>query len=584
MPVVVARQQSSPYCGGPVYFIVVLLVIFVVLSTFVSLQLHEAQGPHVLHEGGKIQQLALRKPILEAIDAYTSMLSHKLVQAAAHAPAPVAPTPQPPKAKAAACPPLTFPAKCPIHPLVHYWDSKSECNESPLRVHNGLSAAPEHRRYVVFQPDLGGWNNIRMALEVVIVLAKVTGRILVLPPGAYLYLLVLNRKSGQNKSGMEDYFDFSRLRAGNGLETITMEEFLATVALPGDLSLPLPGNNTKLAKAPLWAYLEKACEPRLWQPGKAYIGFNLTSHGSPYITADSKDGHEHLGDFSSTDSQRIEEFSLKGVRKLWPYDASLHVQKALYFPGHEDNRLLTHFYSYLFFAEQAEDHKIKRFVRDRLRYHDEIFCVASRIIEKLLLGQADAVNASLAHPVAGSTDAIDAQYIAFHIRRGDFQQKHTRLPAEEIVQLTNALVPDRAQRIAYISTDEGNRSFFAPFFREYRAVYFLSDLQAGSGIEKVNQNFVGMIEQVVCAGAHTFIGTPLSTFTAYITRMRGYLNRTISVEQEGRTPQLMDRRGIYERTFYYMKHHMHQLHTKPKVHFPLWIRDFVEVFKDIDDL
>jgi hypothetical protein len=46
----------------------------------------------------------------------------------------------------------------------------------------GLAAPIEERRYVVFQPDTGGWNNIRMALEIVIIFAKVTGRILVIPP------------------------------------------------------------------------------------------------------------------------------------------------------------------------------------------------------------------------------------------------------------------------------------------------------------------------------------------------------------------------------------------------------------------
>jgi hypothetical protein len=41
---------------------------------------------------------------------------------------------------------------------------------------------------------------------------------------------------------------------------------------------------------------------------------------------------------------------------------------------------------------------------------------------------------------------------------------------------------------------------------------------------QVNRNHIGMMEQVVCANAHTFIGTAKSTFTGYITRMRGGLH------------------------------------------------------------
>jgi hypothetical protein len=50
-----------------------------------------------------------------------------------------------------------------------------------------------------------------------------------------------------------------------------------------------------------------------------------------------------------------------------------------------------------------------------------------------------------------------------------------------------------------------------------RSIYFLSDLkrQTNSDIERMNQNYVGMIEQVICANAHSFIGTPLSTFTGF---------------------------------------------------------------------
>lgn len=327
----------------------------------------------------------------------------------------------------------------------------------------------------------------------------------------------------------------------------------------------------------------------------------------------------------------------------------MHAQRAIYFPGAEPNRLLTHFYSMLFFATTQEDRRAKRYMRDRLRYHDQIFCTGSELVEKILKLEAllahhieqvqdenskpeseymvdTTVAAQILHkmesnvansvehtPKGGKLSGTDAYpptdvrsgqvkptYVAFHIRRGDFQQKHTRLPAEQIVSLTNHLVPDRHTKIAYISTDEGNRSFFEPFMREYGAVYFLGDLKSGTDVDEINQNYVGMVEQVVCANADVFIGTPLSTFTAYITRMRGFMNRTISTmpgisaqayAHSGgtggagtvRIPAGVNRAGLYDRTYYFMNHHMHMLHTKPHVHFPLWIRDFVDVFENIDD-
>jgi hypothetical protein len=91
-----------------------------------------------------------------------------------------------------------------------YYEESTDCFESPLRNISGLQAAPEDRKYVVFQPDPGGWNNIRMALEVCILFACVTGRVLVLPPPAILYLLHMNKKWGENKATMRDYLDFDR--------------------------------------------------------------------------------------------------------------------------------------------------------------------------------------------------------------------------------------------------------------------------------------------------------------------------------------------------------------------------------------
>jgi len=54
------------------------------------------------------------------------------------------------------------------------------------------------KQYMTFEPDGGGWNNIRMAMETVVGLAIATGRILVLPPEQRMYLLAQGR--GQIKT------------------------------------------------------------------------------------------------------------------------------------------------------------------------------------------------------------------------------------------------------------------------------------------------------------------------------------------------------------------------------------------------
>lgn len=78
-------------------------------------------------------------------------------------------------------------------------------------------------QYVTFEPDHGGWNNIRMSMEVVLVFAFVTGRTLVLPPEQPMYLL--NKGSPKdNKLDFADFFYLHRLK--ERMPFIEMEEFL----------------------------------------------------------------------------------------------------------------------------------------------------------------------------------------------------------------------------------------------------------------------------------------------------------------------------------------------------------------------
>lgn len=141
-----------------------------------------------------------------------------------------------------------------------------------------------------------------------------------LPPNAVLYLLHMNKKWKDNKSGMEDYFDFDKLRASGGLQTMPMNVFLKTVAMNGLLNAPLPNNDTELLRQPLWDYLQASCYSTAWSPGKLYIGFNITKQteaGTPNVSgmhgkmSASEMSEKFVGSFESTDPARLDEFSLK---------------------------------------------------------------------------------------------------------------------------------------------------------------------------------------------------------------------------------------------------------------------------------
>ena len=110
-------------------------------------------------------------------------------------------------------------------------------------------------------------------------------------------------------------------------------------------------------------FSESACYTQQWYPGKTFLALNISTSKpqDPLLIVDE----------SMLAPKRLQQFSL-GTRKLVPYSAALHSQRFLYLPGHEQNRLLTHFYSFLFFTSPTEERRAKRFMRDRLRYHDQV--------------------------------------------------------------------------------------------------------------------------------------------------------------------------------------------------------------------
>ena len=86
---------------------------------------------------------------------------------------------------------------------------------------------------MTFEPDNGGWNNIRMGIECVLVLAHYLRRTLVLPPPQSLYLIA--KTYGDRRDfGLADFLNTSLLASHPGWRTKTMPE---CPRFPDDLEL-----------------------------------------------------------------------------------------------------------------------------------------------------------------------------------------------------------------------------------------------------------------------------------------------------------------------------------------------------------
>jgi hypothetical protein len=158
-----------------------------------------------------------------------------------------------------------------------YWKDLPLDNEfvSPFR-------SSERRQYLTFEPDGGGWNNIRMSMETVLALAFATGRVLVLPPSQKMYLL------GKNDFSFADFFPLPAIAKEHaGLEIITMSQFLqetfgtlrdsTTTNGDGVIAYP-PLNKTDWdgdlngIKGQLNPWLQRTANNPDWNPDKCFAG------------------------------------------------------------------------------------------------------------------------------------------------------------------------------------------------------------------------------------------------------------------------------------------------------------------------
>jgi len=440
--------------------------------------------------------------------------------------------------------------------------------ESPITPHHD----EHHDKYITFQYDQGGWNNIRMGMEIVIVVAHAMGRTLVIPPEQRLYLLgkahhdpTTNKKVNAPKYGFESFFDVALLRSHHGLHTLSMEQFLAKEGVSGHLHGKLPpGNSTIVEANKLWGYLSSVGDVKpawsgqfLAMPATAADVMREHDAGPPPSgmgknkSPNNKDGDggnngggkaEALIGFDGPGvSDRLTAF--RGARKAVHYDKTLQDAKLIHFEAGQKTRLLQHHYAFTFFADPTMQSFYRRFIRDYMRYQDVIQCAGHELV------------AAVREDARAHHGGEHGDYYALHVRRGDFQFKEVKISAADIVKTLNGEGKDGGDviippgSIVYVSTDDpkgtcdrcmankklcvagpGARGITGciedPSWKAFTdagwEIRFLDDFLNRGVLKGANPNFYGMVESIVCSRAKAFAGTYFSTFTGYIHRLRGY--------------------------------------------------------------
>jgi len=164
-----------------------------------------------------------------------------------------------------------------------------------------------------------------------------------------------------------------------------------------------------------------------------------------------------------------------------------------------DKNLLGTFYTMIYDNKMYE---ISRYIKRHLHYREHIFMEANKIINYILKN--------------------NGIYYSIHIRRTDFLHHYNFVcvSIENIFDNIQQIIPIKTN--LYISTDITDISELKILFDNYNVI-LLKDITHLIDLN-INEELIGLIEQIICSRGIKFVGTQLSTFSNYIYRLRGYMN------------------------------------------------------------
>jgi len=331
--------------------------------------------------------------------------------------------------------------------------------------------ASNNSKFLLFDFDEGGLNNLRLGWEVAGIIALVTNRTLVLPPASAMYLIdcgppYFHPPMVGSKSNMEDFINMAQLKSG--IPALSFSEFRATHG--EDLGIAQDLSDQEVMNT--WEGLSEA---KTISPADNELCELKTYHVQQKVLYVQRTGENgRLFGCSMWWDLGQMHFTLEGHD--WPLPA-----------------------------------RASSVLQNNFVWHPEVFELAAPVINELGL----------------------FEYNSLHARYGDLQFQESRQSAESIAETW--FLSELGQKIfgnktLYISTDDMSDSLIQKFRErgidaKWSKDYFenpsspIASLIEKKGAVRINQ-LKGPVEQIVCAFGQIFLGTKKSTFSAYINQLR----------------------------------------------------------------
>ena len=295
-----------------------------------------------------------------------------------------------------------------VNDMVYWYDIPSDQNY--LNPFQEMTVKSDIEKFLLFEQDGAGFNNRRMSIETILTMGISMGRTIVPPPEQPIYMLE-DRGKQRHRFSFEDFFPLEAAQLEHaGIKIITMKEFLEQVLKEGLIKdresrlLIFPPNNRtdwndahKLEMKDLHTWLSHSSYAisgwkssdciSVWPKDTAMDKSTMDALTNKRKKVHSRDSPVavNASALDRFDEQRAERSD------LCLYDKAMQEEQFIYFrlghsydkPGNKGNRFLSPFYTFHFYEDWNQALWMRRFVRDHLRYHDELYCAAAKIVDAL---------------------------------------------------------------------------------------------------------------------------------------------------------------------------------------------------------